>query len=916
METYVTLLKGAILTRVGQHLPHGGSVTGQLNLQTKTPGMQGGSMRKLIFSYLLTLLIAACHSSFAVSAYPYPIEVAQPDGTRISILLKGDEFVKWAQTADGYSLLRNDKGIYEYAMLNLNMDLVPSGLRAKDERDRSSSDLQFLKTLKKGLTFSGSQVVFMRNINQFKKKNTYKSAKLTGTRKFICILIGFTDKGFVKTRAEFENLLNQPGYNGESANGSVFDFYKENSYGQLNMSFTVAGPYTAAHDMAYYGANNSKGNDTNPRALVSEAVTLADPTVNYADFDNDNDQYVDGILVIHAGYGEDSGAAANTIWAHSSSISPLSVDGKLASDYATSSELRGTSGSGITRIGVVCHELGHVLGTSDFYDTNYETNGTYDGTGKWDLMGVGSWNNTGITPAHHNPYTKIFVYGWAAARAFPTGTTIVLGDAETNSNSFYRVNTATTNEYFLFENRQKHKFDSYLPGHGLIIYHVDGNYINTFGNGINTGSHQGLYPVCANATGLPPTTYGTINSAGLPFPGTGNKTSFTDTTIPNSLSWAMEQTNYPLTGISEDNINKTISLAGPVLPDPPAPVAAANATNVVQSTFNANWSFAANATGYRLDVSTSPEFSSYVTGYNDKDVGNVKTTTVSGLNPRTLYYFRVRAYNLGGASENSNTVATRTLSNPPWAPAGFTAVSCNNLVTLKWRRNTDPYFLRYRIYRGHAGNPMVKMDSTTTDRKDTVLVIPGLVHGMTYTFSVTAVNDDGPESPFSNVAATQVKTGVVPVIREKWGDVLICSNLGDSIKGYQWYSGNSMVAGAIGQYYQTNKISGDYRVVTRDLEGCVNSSNVITLTSLRSASLYPNPAKQSFTVELKSLEEGNATISLYNAAGIKVLEMVNPGSELIFRREIPVSNLPPGIYLVKVIQNREEIFSSRVLVTR
>ena len=88
----------------------------------------------------------------------------------------------------------------------------------------------------------------------------------------------------------------------------------------------------------------------------------------------------------------------------------------------------------------------------------------------------------------------------------------------------------------------------------MIIYHVDGNYISS-ASGINAGSHQGLYPVCANATGNPTTTYGTINSGGCTFPGTGSKTSFTDATTPNSMSWALANTAKPITGITE-NITK------------------------------------------------------------------------------------------------------------------------------------------------------------------------------------------------------------------------------------------------------------------------------------------------------------------------------------------------------------------------
>jgi len=872
--------------------------------------------KTFLYLFLFIVLIVYHQSTLGVSAYPYPIEITQPDGTKIRIILKGDERLKWAQTVDGYSIVRNSNGIYEYAKLSATMDMVPSGIQAKNEQERGSSDIQFLGNIQKGISWSVSQVGTIKNISRVIRKNTLKSAPTLGTRKLICILIGFTDKAFTKTKADFENLFNQVGYATDGATGSVSDYYKENSYNQLNLSVTIAGPYTAAHNLSYYGANNAAGYDTNPEALVTEAVTLADPTINYADFDNDHDGTVDGVFVIHAGYGEDSGASANTIWAHNSSISPLTLDGKIISDYACSAELRGTSGTGITRIGVICHEFGHVMGAMDFYDTNYTTNGSYDGTGDWDLMGDGSWNNNGITPAHHNPYTKIFVYGWATAKTFSPGTNVTLYDAEQNGNSFYMFNTTTANEFFLCENRQKQKFDSYIPGHGMVIYHVDGNYISTAADEINAGSHQGMYPVCANATALPPASYGVINGTGLPFPGTSNKTSFTDVTTPNALSWASAYTYSPITGITEDNTNKTISFTAPKLSSRPLAPSASPATNILQTGFDANWNSSATATGYGLDVSANIGFTTFVTGYNNKDIGNVTTSHVSGLSARTVYYYRVRAYNTGGISDNSNIIQPTTLSNPPTAPTSVTVVSCNNLVTLKWGKNSDPYFLRYRIYGGTTGNPTLKIDSTTTNSADNVKIISGLTHGQTYYFRVTAVNDDGPESTFSSQVTTVIKTGVIPVIKEKWGDVLICSNLGDSIVSYQWYAGSSPISAAIQQYYVTNKLPGIYSVKTTDNEGCVNSSNTISALALKSLTIYPNPATESFTLQLNDPAEGEAIVSILNPSGTKVMEFQTTVINTEWAKVIPVSNFESGIYVVKVLLNQKELYSAKILVVR
>ncbi len=867
---------------------------------------------------LFTFLgIIICNlAAFGVSAYPQKVEILQPNGSRVTVILKGDERLKWAETVDGYSIMRNGNGDFEYAKLNPNLDMVPSGVAVNNVLERSSTEIQFLNATKKGLSFSVSQVQMMKSIVRMNQKRIFKSAQVSGTRKFLCILIGFSDKAFTKTKADFENLLNQVGYSADGAVGSVYDYYNENSYGKLNLSFTVAGPFVASHTLSYYGANDINGYDTNPEALVAEAVTLADPTVDYSQFDNDNDGTVDGVYVIHAGYGEDSGASANTIWAHTGSIPQLTLDGKTISDYATSSELRGISGTGITRIGTICHELGHILGTNDFYDTNYTTNGTYDGTGQWDIMADGSWNNNGVTPAHHNPYSKIVVFGWAEPKSLTSGAEITLFDSEGNNNSFYRINTATSNEYFLIENKQKQKFDSFIPGHGMIIYHVDGNYISSAGNAINTGSHQGLYPVCATATGLPPATYGVINSAGLPFPGTGSKTSFTDLTTPNALSWSLAKTNAPITNIREDNSAKTVTFTAPVLPNRPTTSVANPATNILQTTFSANWNLSSTATSYRLDISTDAGFTSFVSGYNDKDVGNVKAFSVTGLTARTVYYYRIRGINLGGTSDNSNVISLKTFSVPPAVPTKLAVVSCNNLVTLSWKRGSDPYLLRYRIYGGTTINPTTKIDSSSISSSDTLKVISGLTHGQTYYFRISAVNDDGPESTLSSQVYAIVKTGVIPLISMKWGDILICSNLSDSIKTYQWNRNNVAIPDANGQYYASNKVQGVYTVVTTDSEGCKNSSNAISNTGLKSISAYPNPALTSFTLQVTDPIEGEAVINIINSTGVKVMELqaANNGTELL--KEIPVGGLDEGIYVVNVLLNQKILYSTKIIVKK
>ncbi len=95
-------------------------------------------------------------------ANPNPIEYQQPDGTMLLFSLKGDEYIHWGETIDGYTLLSNKKGGYVYAKLNSNGDLVKTCKMAHQENKRTKKEVRFLKNIPKGLRYSDSQIEKMR----------------------------------------------------------------------------------------------------------------------------------------------------------------------------------------------------------------------------------------------------------------------------------------------------------------------------------------------------------------------------------------------------------------------------------------------------------------------------------------------------------------------------------------------------------------------------------------------------------------------------------------------------------------------------------------------------------------------------------------------------------------------------------
>jgi M6 family metalloprotease-like protein len=679
-------------------------------------------MKKFSITFLFLLTVAQLA---AVTADPTPVKKVQPDGTEITVRLRGDERVHWMETLDGYTLMYDAQKYIVYATTDAAGQMVPSTVRYRGASAAAMAPAAraFVSALPKGIRYSAAQVATLKQIRQVTDDMQAQAAPVTGMRKALCVLMEFKDKPMVKSKAEFENLMNQVGYSAGGAKGSVRDFYLENSYGLLDLNIVVAGPYTTSGNVASYVS------DAGNRQFAREAAQAANADIDYTEF------AVNGRLetfhIIFAGHGDEAIQDGQQIWSHKWQLTaPITLDGVQISVYSCSPELRGASGSNLTYIGVICHELCHVFGAPDYYDTNYATNGDFDGTGSWDLMANGSWNDGGRNPAHINMFQKI-LYGWVTPVPL-NGPTEVHNMLNSAKNAVaYTIEAHSNGELYVLENRQRVGFDANVPGHGLLIYHVHQNALG--GNANNDRHPQQVYPVCATASSQKPTdtpsSYGNINSGGCPFPGTGNRTSFTDNTTPMAFSWATGSgIAKPITRITEAGGEISFDFMNRI--DPVTHLQATANSHTATLTWTAP---------------ADPELTGFKIYRNDQLIYTISDTahttfTQSRLANGTYSYCVVATdvYNF----ESDRVCKTVNITNGNTdvcapVPSVASTLSHGNRVTLAWPAPAEANVVHYNIYRNDVPTGTAPARSYTDETA-------GI--NTTYCYCVTAQYASGCES--------------------------------------------------------------------------------------------------------------------------------------------------------------------------
>ena len=507
-----------------------------------------------IFAFFSFSALCFCGSAFAVPAYPGLIESRQPDGSVVPIRVVGNEHFHYTVSEDSELVARDSLGFWNYA----DESGKPTGMRFHKRGERGDKERKFnekydskkiLKEfLKKGrekkrpphrnevpqeiapdtssfnsaplraAPFRAAVETPINDVLNLATRPKFTQSMTRGEIRGLIILVQFSDVKFKSSnpQADFNRYMNEEGYHENGMRWSVRDYYVSNSMGAFKPTFDVVAPVTLANTRAYYGSLQITYDGANyydyPDSAFIEAIKLIKQRkdVDFKNYDNNGDNYVDFVYMIYAGIGEADTGVEETIWPQASAVNPIAVSGSCrnmwdrdcyyVSRYACSNEISGNAYSKygeptkiLAGIGTFVHEYGHVLGLPDLYNT--EDSRDQKTPTIWSLMDLGEYNayadNTllaGSAPPRLSAFER-YSLGWLTPRVLEkqNGEITLYG---IDRNDAILIPSTNKNEYFFLDYRSKYDEITPLPNSGLLVWRVSYNANAWDNNKVNV---QGSY---------------------------------------------------------------------------------------------------------------------------------------------------------------------------------------------------------------------------------------------------------------------------------------------------------------------------------------------------------------------------------------------------------------------------------------
>ena len=529
-------------------------------------------------SLIIVAMLLGIVSLMACPGYSKPVNVMQPDGTTITLLMHGDEFRHFVTTIDGYTVAKNEDGYYCYAEKDCEGQLQATGMIAMNPAERDERELSFL---------TGRQKMVIPEMTAYQKEMKARSlqmrrdyASLTdGTRrnraggiwevidysqfKGLLILVEFSDRTFTiaDPQSFYQRLTSEKNLHDTSrqffpvdVEGSARDYFFDNSLGAFDPTFDVVGPVQI--DAKSTDMGGSKITLQGMSSILKKVLSQIDSKVDFSKYDLDNDGVIDMCYFIFAGFGSNyTGNNEKYLWPHADNYTEaarwmnMRYDNRYLGRYACSVEMQGWELASVgyrhlDGIGTICHEFSHVLGLADHYDTDYAESGTAPTAGGWDIMSGGSDFNYGLTPPGYNAFER-YVLEFSTPREIDQEGKYSLNPFNSSNESFI-LRSGTDGEDFYIENRQKQGWDSFLPGHGMLVWRADLSDADVWRyNIVNVSPDNMHFELLKAVPGKD------MESEYTPFPGKGSNTDLTTTTSPALISSKRTEAPFNLYDITE-----------------------------------------------------------------------------------------------------------------------------------------------------------------------------------------------------------------------------------------------------------------------------------------------------------------------------------------------------------------------------
>ena len=430
---------------------------------------------RIIILLLATLASISVNASKAVRFFR---DITLNDGRIVSATLVGDENLHFYRSRSGEIILYNSEGDYYHVASKEQKDSLNA---IADEQQQESENRA--RTLRSSVTATTTTNGHLSGYKLFPSK---------GSPKVLVLMVEFSDVSFTYGQEDFEKFLNSEEVNTDvsehgfviRSQGSVAQYFRACSGEKFSPQFDIYGTFKVNNTAAYYSQNEN--------AFIKDACAAAEGTVDFTQYDQDNDGNVDLVYIIYAGYGGAWGVK-NVIWPKVKYIdggSFCTVDGKKVHRAGMSNELNFSPSiyedlqiePQVAGIGVFAHEFCHAMGITDLYATSdYDKKWEYtdydnQSMEEWSLMDGGENRCNGCLPTPLNAFER-YLFGWIDDIQELTDSQKVTLTPLKDGGQAYKISGNNANEYWILEAIPADN-EWYLgfrknTGTGMVVTHIN-----------------------------------------------------------------------------------------------------------------------------------------------------------------------------------------------------------------------------------------------------------------------------------------------------------------------------------------------------------------------------------------------------------------------------------------------------------